>query len=97
MLSSYLKDFQIDLKKMRAAQPHLNAEELGECVIAFPPEDEQLAIVEFLDREIDKLDCLKDEAERAIDLLKERRSALIAAAVTGKIDVRNAAPEELAA
>ncbi|WP_081085725.1 MULTISPECIES: restriction endonuclease subunit S [Burkholderia cepacia complex] len=97
LLSSYLKDFQIDLKKMRAAQPHLNAEELGECVIAFPPEDEQLAIVEFLDREIDKLDCLKDEAERAIDLLKERRSALIAAAVTGKIDVRNAAPEELAA
>jgi len=36
-----------------------------------------------------KLDLLKAKAERAIELLKERRSALISAAVTGKIDVRN--------
>lgn len=49
-----------------------------------------------------KLDALKAEAERTVILLKERRSALIAAAVTGQIDVRGASLqpaqlEELAA
>ncbi|CAJ47964.1 hypothetical protein ACLQ9F_11645 [Bordetella avium] len=42
----------------------------------------------FLDREIAKLDKLKPDSERAIALLAARRSALIAAAVTGHIDVR---------
>jgi type I restriction enzyme S subunit len=52
---------------------------------------EQAVIVEFLRNEIAKLGNLEREAYRAILLLKERRSALIAAAVTGKIDVRQAA------
>lgn len=55
-----------------------------------PPRDEQIEIASFLDAETAKLDALKDESERAIALLKERRSALIAAAVTGQIDVRQA-------
>lgn len=55
-----------------------------------PPRDEQIEIASFLDDETAKLDALKDESERAIALLKERRSALIAAAVTGQIDVRQA-------
>nr|KVH31993.1 hypothetical protein WS87_24595 [Burkholderia sp. MSMB0856] len=76
---------------------HLPAERLRRYRFAFPPLDEQLQIATFLNTEIAKLDALKTEAERAIDLLKERRSALIAAAVTGKIDVRNAVPQELAA
>ena len=52
------------------------------------PSDEQVAIAEYLDRQIAKLDKLTAEVERAIDLLQERRAALISAAVTGKIDVR---------
>jgi type I restriction enzyme S subunit len=76
---------------------HLPAERLRRYRFAFPPLEEQLQIAKFLNTEIAKLDTLKAEAERAIELLKERRSALIAAAVTGKIDVRNAVPEELAA
>jgi hypothetical protein len=40
-----------------------------------------------------KIDQLKAKAERAIGLLKERRSALISAAVTGKIDVRDVAAD----
>ncbi|MGF7212396.1 type I restriction enzyme S subunit [Skermanella aerolata] len=55
---------------------------------AFPPLAEQSTITAFLDQETSKLDALVTEAQRAIDLLKERRSALISAAVTGKIDVR---------
>ena len=60
--------------------------------ITLPPKDEQTRIVSFLDNETKKLDTLTTEAQRAIDLLKERRSALISAAVTGKIDVRALTP-----
>jgi len=89
LLSTYLKNDQLDLEKTRAAQPHLNAEELGSCFILLPPSEEQATIVAFLDSETAKIDTLVGEARRAISLLKERRSALISAAVTGKIDVRH--------
>ncbi|MDG2518097.1 restriction endonuclease subunit S [Lysobacter soli] len=55
-----------------------------------PSKEEQLEIARFIEGETGKLDSLQTDAERAIDLLKERRSALIAAAVTGQIDVRGA-------
>ena len=51
---------------------------------------EQRAICVFLRTETTKLDTLTTEAQRAIDLLQERRTALISAAVTGQIDVRSA-------
>lgn len=53
-----------------------------------PLEPEQKEIVAFIVKRTGELDSLAGEAEHAIALLKERRSALIAAAVTGKIDVR---------
>lgn len=59
--------------------------------IAFPPIKEQQIITTFLNTETAKFDALTAEANRAIELLKERRSALVSAAVTGKIDVREAA------
>lgn len=55
----------------------------------FPPVDEQMAIASFLESETSKLDALTAEATRVISLFKERRSALIAAAVTGQFDVRS--------
>ncbi len=58
-----------------------------------PPLDEQLSIVEYLSLQISKFDALTAEAQRAIDLLQERRTALISAAVTGQIDVRNHSPK----
>ena len=61
-------------------------------LMTVPPRDEQQAIVDFIDTEVGKLDSLGAESERAIALLRERRSALIAAAVTGQIDVRGLAP-----
>ena len=63
---------------------------------ALPSYEEQLNIVSFLDQKTAQLDTLKTEAQRGIDLLKERRSALISAAVTGKIDVRHAVTEQVA-
>ncbi len=67
--------------------PHISPEQLGDFVIPIPPVMEQEEIVMFITQEATKLDALKSESERAITLLKERRSALIAAAVTGRIDV----------
>ncbi|NGO44814.1 restriction endonuclease subunit S [Streptomyces ureilyticus] len=59
--------------------------------IPLPPLDEQRRIVEYLDEETSKIDMLIEEAARFIELSKERRSALITAAVTGQIDVRETA------
>ncbi|MDE2735397.1 MAG: hypothetical protein OXI72_13450 [Gemmatimonadota bacterium] len=58
---------------------------------AVPPLPEQRAIASFLDRETAKIDALIAKVQEAIDRLKELRTALISAAVTGKIDVREAA------
>ena len=69
---------------------HLPAEKLRRYRFPFPPNTEQLEIADFLDDELAKFDTLTAEAQRAIDLLQERRTALISAAVTGKIDVRAA-------
>jgi len=54
-----------------------------------PPLEEQMTIAQFLKSETVKFDILTAEAQRAIDLLQERRTALISAAVTGQIDVRS--------
>ena len=58
--------------------------------LGLPPKVEQRQIIKFLAAETEKLDTLTTEAQHAIDLLQERRTALISAAVTGKIDVRSA-------
>ena len=52
---------------------------------------EQHAIAEFLDRETANIDALVAKVREAVDRLKELRTALISAAVTGKIDVREQA------
>lgn len=55
------------------------------------PAEEQASIAEFLDHETAKIDTLIEKSRRSIDLMREHRTALISAAVTGKIDVREAA------
>ena len=53
-------------------------------------------IVDYIEAICSKFDTLEAQAERAIELLQERRTALISAAVTGKIDVRQFATEAVA-
>lgn len=88
---------QLEQRSLGAAVRGINIFELKRARVPLPPSEEREAISAFLDVEIAKLDALKAKAELAIVLLRERRSALIAAAVTGKIDVREAVEEELAA
>lgn len=78
------------------AQPALSLGEMNNLPMLVPPLVEQEAIVLFLDEKLGEFDTLTAEAQRAIDLLKERRTALISAAVTGKIDVRNTYAKEVA-
>lgn len=76
------------LAKPAINQASISQSSINGITIAVPPEREQEAITEYLDSETTKLDTLTAEAQRAIDLLQERRTALISAAVTGQIDVR---------
>jgi type I restriction enzyme, S subunit len=89
ILSRYFKEGQLDIQKMRAAQPHLNAEELGCSAVCVPPALEQLLIADFLDHETAQIDQLIELAEGVIRSTTEYRQALITSAVTGKIDVRD--------
>jgi type I restriction enzyme S subunit len=68
----------------------LYPEGLYEVWLPVPPLEEQKEIVEYINREAGKLDELSNLTRRTIDLLKERRAALITAAVTGQIEVLTA-------
>ena len=75
----------------QATIAHLTGEQLRAYRFAKPPLAEQEAIAKFLDAAVAALELLRAEVLDAISLLKERRSALIAAVVTGKVDVRGLA------
>jgi type I restriction enzyme, S subunit len=68
--------------------PAINAPEVGNIRVPVPPSYEQCAITAFLGRRMDRIDALADKIRNSIKMLREHRTALISAAVTGKIDVR---------
>lgn len=59
--------------------------------VCLPPLEEQDKILSMISRETSRIDLLTEKTQRSIDLLKERRAAFITAAVTGQIDLREAA------
>ena len=67
----------------------LPTKQFKDLIFPVPPNEEQMAIVQYLKNMIKKFDSLTEAAENSIELLQERRTALISAAVTGKIDVRH--------
>ncbi|MDN6516414.1 MAG: hypothetical protein L0K50_10785, partial [Lacticaseibacillus paracasei] len=66
-----------------------NQEKTKQIWIALPPKDEQNLIIDMLSMKLEKYNQNITNAELAIQLMQERRTALISAAVTGKIDVRD--------
>ncbi len=83
----------LGLGKM-GTQLNLNTETVGGIEIGLPPKEEIKAIIKYIEVEKIKFNDLIAKAEQAIQLMQERRTALISAAVTGKIDVRGwVAPE----
>jgi type I restriction enzyme S subunit len=71
-----------------ATIPHLTAEKLAAVPVTLPSAAEQLEIAQYLSHVSQTIDALATKASSMIEVLKERRQALISAAVTGKIDVR---------
>src|SRR5699024_4825681 len=73
-----------------AGLPRISIANLARLELSIPPIDEQMQIVGHLDEQINRIDALIAKAEEHIALAKERRAALITAAVTGQFDVRTA-------
>ena len=84
----------IDFNNTSGMQPVLLIGDIRKLPIPLAPLSEQQEIIDFLLIKVEQFDRLIDNAEQAIQLMQERRTALISAAVTGKIDVRGwVAPE----
>ena len=87
-LGELLRSMNLNQYSIASAQPGLSVDRIRSLRTPLPPIDEQNEIACYICREATKFDDLITTTERAIGLLKERRTALISAAVTGKIDVR---------
>lgn len=88
----YRTQVQMACAGTSASMQNLSQDEFLSFKLPLPPKQEQCTIAAFLKREAAKIDSLASEQWKAISLLSERRAALIAAAVTGQVDVRGAAP-----
>jgi type I restriction enzyme, S subunit len=85
LLSRYVLEGQLLLLTLRAAQPHLNAEELGSVLVALPPtRAEQEVIVAFLDRRLAEVRRIVTGIETQIATLTNYRKSLIHECVTGQ-------------
>lgn len=80
----------LTFESVGSTMDNLNTEILGSCQFGMPPLTEQRVIVAHIAIETAKQDALRAATERTIALLKERRAALIAAAVTGQLPIREA-------
>jgi type I restriction enzyme S subunit len=78
---------QASCPAVRERAPRIRFNNFGEMCLPVPPQEEQRAVVAHITRETAKLDAVRAATERTIALLKERRAALIAAAVTGQLDL----------
>ncbi|MDY7605661.1 restriction endonuclease subunit S [Serratia marcescens] len=80
---------QLKLAMIGSTFKRINVEDIRNFSIAIPSQDEQIAIVSMLKAKLEKYDQIIENAEAMIYYIQERRTALISAAVTGKIDVRD--------
>jgi len=87
VLKSKIGQTYFDLSQYGLKQG-LSLDDVKTAPIVLPPRSEQSAIVSFIERQTSQVNKLIGEAETGIALLQERRTALISAAVTGKIDIR---------
>ncbi len=89
LLQSAVVKEQVESFVKGAALRRLSIQNLLKVFGVFPPLEEQILIAQFIQNQLSKYRKLEQKAIEQVELLKERRTALISAAVTGKIDVRN--------
>lgn len=80
---------ELERTSIQNTQSNLNVDRIGSVKFVFPPLLEQIEIVKHIELKTKKLDAIISEVTESIELLKEHRTALINAAVTGKIDLRD--------
>lgn len=85
--SAYIQGLQATATFIRDGQD-LSYSNFRQVKLPRPGLDEQKVIADFLNKSVSRIDLLSEKTQRSIDLLKERRSAFITAAVTGQIDLR---------
>jgi len=81
----------VDSSTYGTKMPRASVDFVNDMLLFIPPYPEQQAIANYLDDKTLKIDSLVSKATKAIELLKEKRIALISSVVTGKIDVRETA------
>lgn len=89
--AAYVARVNVKSIKQTSGIQNLDQHQYLSEMAAFPSSEEQTAIADYLDRTTSRIDTLIAKTERSIELLREHRTALITAAVTGKIDLRPAA------
>ena len=89
LMTSDSLQYQVRSFQTGAGREGLNFSQVGNFVFALPPADECKIINDYLRRHGQKIEHLISETKNSIELLKEHRTALISAAVTGKIDLRD--------
>jgi type I restriction enzyme S subunit len=94
LISSEGVKIELSLESKGSTMENMNTETLGKIRLPVPPIIEQDQILLFVSEMAGKYDRLQGLATKQIDFLQERRTALISAAVTGKIDVRNWQPAQ---
>jgi type I restriction enzyme S subunit len=90
-LGELLRAMNLNQYSIAAAQPGLAVERIQNLAIPFPPIDEQEQIDQYIKNQVNAFDAAIAADRRAIELLEEFRTRLIADVVTGKLDVREAA------
>lgn len=93
----YVEQFMLASMSVGDIQRQIKWHLLRRVPVSLPPVEQQRDIAARLDREKARIDLIIAKTERSIELLKEHRSALITAAVTGKIDVRGLAAKNMEA
>jgi len=88
LIEGHQPAFLVEWRKEGATVESLELDLIRSTRLPLPEPSEQRAIAAFLDRETAKVDALVTKTRDAINRLNEYRTALITAAVTGKIDVR---------
>lgn len=92
LVKGFEPSWLLEWRKQGATVESIEQEYLAESLIPVPPPKEMCAIVNKLSKIAKRYESLEEEAHKSSKLLRERRSAIISDAVTGKIDVRNWQP-----
>lgn len=95
--SSYAQFYFMTRSRQSTNLASISSTNLMELSVVFPPESERQEILKHVETYSGQLGLLLQTAASSVEILQERRSALISAAVTGQIDVRGLVPEVVAA